>query len=93
MACEGVSDEAICKAVDFVVSGRAEGIKPNFCPSTAEFGIYARKLQSTMDILRRSKERPAIEAPKQEPAQIRQEGTEESRKARVAAILKQAAGA
>lgn len=91
MACEGVGDEAIIEAVENIVTGKAnaEGINPNFCPSTAAFGAYVRKLDERNKLVAQRISRPAIEGPKQEPDKpFKQEGTAEERKARAEAILR-----
>ena len=86
MACEDGGDAAIIEAVENIVTGKAEGMNPNFCPSTAAFGVYARKLDEDNKIRQRAALRPRLEAPKP-PEPFVQEGTEQERAAKVAAIL------
>lgn len=63
IACDGLDDAAICEAVDHVVAGKAEGINQSFCPSTAAFGAYARKLDERNRLVRDRLSRPALPAP------------------------------
>jgi hypothetical protein len=87
MACEGVSDAAICQAVKDVISGKADGVGSKFCPSTAEFGAYARKIHEHHEIIKRSHKWKAIAHEDVTALPIVQEGTAEERQERVAAIL------
>lgn len=93
LGCSKVDDAAIQEAVADAALGAIPGMQRGWGPSYDVFNAHAIKLGERNKLVRDYKSRPAIEAPKQDIGRIRQEGTEESRKARVAAILKQASGA